>query len=123
MNRWRKSQGKWRGINVANRNFACGKLLCGMALLTNSGEVIYELLPVPRVIDLADAPKLIVPLRLVERRAIESAMILCLGNRRIAAAHLGISYANLRNKLRGYLAEDEQDEQDGRKAKSAVVGK
>ena len=75
-----------------------------MALLQKSGEVFYEIQRPHGLgsIDLEVCQKLIRPLREVEQEAIESAMILCLGNHQAAAFRLGICRNTLRKKLREY---------------------
>ena len=53
------------------------------------------------------APHLLVrPLLEVERRTIESASILCVGNLSLAAGRLGVSRTFLHNKLNQYRLED-----------------
>jgi DNA-binding NtrC family response regulator len=54
------------------------------------------------------APLLVRPLKTVERATIESAMILCQGDRELAANRLQIGRSTLWRKLRGYREEDEQ---------------
>lgn len=49
---------------------------------------------------------LITPLRLMERRAIESALILCEGNVNLAASCLGIDRHTLSRLSKQYIAED-----------------
>lgn len=51
-------------------------------------------------------PELVRPLAQVMREAVESALILCGGNRAQAARKLGISYQNLRAKVAEYRRED-----------------
>jgi len=52
------------------------------------------------------APLLIRPLHEVKRKAVESAMILCGGNIRLAAMRLGISQTGLRKMLAEYRKAD-----------------
>ena len=49
-----------------------------------------------------DCPQLVRPLAETERRAVESAIILCLGNLQLCARRLGISRTGLHNKLNQY---------------------
>src|SRR6266702_2647872 len=61
--------------------------------------------PVPKF-NLALAPNLIRPLKLMEKKHIESAMILCQGNLMLAAKRLEISRAKLYRKLADYEKAD-----------------
>jgi DNA-binding NtrC family response regulator len=51
-------------------------------------------------------PDLVRRLNVVEREAIESALILCAGDRDLAAASLGISRVTLFRKIKKYATED-----------------
>jgi DNA-binding NtrC family response regulator len=51
-------------------------------------------------------PDLVVPLAKVERDTIESALILCAGNVRMAAERLGIGKSTLNRKMAEWRAED-----------------
>jgi DNA-binding NtrC family response regulator len=64
---------------------------------------------------------LIRPLVEVEKAAIESAMILCLGNSGEAAARLGISRTGLRAKLNQILAQNDEPIRDRRKKAMAAA--
>lgn len=77
-------------------------------LLLNNGEIIGHIPPIEDACTpiVNDPVVLIVRLVAIERRAIESAMILCSGNRRLAAFKLGISQTCLRNKLNSYRVGD-----------------
>lgn len=54
-------------------------------------------------------PDLVLPLAVVERRAIESALILCLGKKDLAAHRLGITETALLLKLAEYIDEDAKE--------------
>lgn len=54
-------------------------------------------------------PDLVLPLALVERRAIETALVLCLGCRPLAAYQLGISVSTLNRKLIEYHNADNEE--------------
>ena len=67
-----------------------------MSLLTQAPEQLVERI----------APLMIRPLHEVKRKAVESAMILCGGNIRIAAMRLEISQTGLRKMLAEYRKAD-----------------
>lgn len=73
-----------------------------MPLIQQSGEV-YR--PPARI-----RPELVRPLGTVAREAIESALILCGGNRKLAARRLGISRETLQRKIAAYRLEDARGE-------------
>ena len=64
------------------------------------------LFPMPKF-NLAHAPRLIRPLKLMERKHIESAMILCQGNLMLAAKRLEVGRATLYRKLAKYKQVEE----------------
>jgi hypothetical protein len=73
-----------------------------MALLNYRGQIIERTRPVlalPR-------PELVRPLRTVEREAVESALILCEGNRRLTAKRLGVAYRTLLRWVEEFRNED-----------------
>lgn len=74
-------------------------------LALNRGEItdFAQISPVQMPKNLTS---LITPLRLVERRAIESALILCEGNVNLAASCLGIDRHTLSRLSKQYIAED-----------------
>jgi DNA-binding NtrC family response regulator len=72
-----------------------------MSLLMQNGA-LYQ---APKF-NLAHAPRLIRPLKLMERQHIESAMILCQGDLMMAARHLEIARSTLYRKLADYEKAD-----------------
>lgn len=94
-----------------------------MSLLQQDGSVVGGtrrpmpvLLPALAEVDL---PQLVRPLAEVERRAVESAIILCLGNLRLCAQRLGISRTCLHSKLNGYRVLDGETPLPDRRVASA----
>jgi DNA-binding NtrC family response regulator len=67
-----------------------------MSLLLQDGTVFQQVRP---------RPDLVVPLAQAEREAIESALILCAGNRTLAAHQLGISSRTLFVRMKKYRSE------------------
>jgi hypothetical protein len=67
-----------------------------MGLLLPSGKIRQTV---------AARPDLVRPMKVVIRETIESALILCEGNRRLAAKRLGLSYATVRNYVRKFKQE------------------
>jgi transcriptional regulator with PAS, ATPase and Fis domain len=74
-----------------------------MALLTHRGSVIqkHEVLVIVR-----ERPDLVRPLRAVERAHVESALILCGGNRQLTAKRLQVSLATVQRWVRKFREED-----------------
>jgi len=68
-----------------------------MSLLQNDGQLFRPVRPYP---------ELVRPLREVTREHIERALILCEGNRSLAANRLGISLVTLRRYVKRFLEEN-----------------
>ena len=77
-----------------------------MALLQQDGSLVTAPALRVAVARAVPRPELVKPLADVEREAVESAMILCGGNREQARRVLRISRAKLFRKLRTYRAQD-----------------
>lgn len=80
-------------------------------LLQPDGSVlsrVRKLAPERAVSGLADCDcyRLVRPLAEIERQAIESAIVLCVGNVKLAAQRLEISRGSLREKLNSYRVRD-----------------
>lgn len=70
----------------------------------------------------SDFIDLIKPMEVVEREAIESALILCKGNAKLAAEKLQISYGTIRNKMSAYKRLDTIEAKAKAIAKAASLG-
>jgi transcriptional regulator with PAS, ATPase and Fis domain len=75
-----------------------------MALLTAKGEIVRRELPMGIIV--RPRPDLVRPLRTVERETVESALILCEGNRGLAAKRLGIAYRTLMRWVEDFRQEN-----------------
>ena len=69
-------------------------------LLLNNGKIYIELMP---------RPELVKPLRQITREHVESALILCAGNRGLAAKRLGMSLRTLMRWVEQFRSEDAAD--------------
>lgn len=81
-------------------------------------RVFPELMLVPRLeprVEITIRPDLVRPLRVVEREAIESAMILCGGDTALASERLEIGRATLYRKLSQWRSEDFEVQGEKRK--------
>jgi DNA-binding NtrC family response regulator len=88
-----------------------------MPLLQQDGRVLFDLRrPAPVLLHDEDCALLVRPLAETERRAVESAIILCLGNLQLCAQRLGISRTGLRNKLNQYRILDGETPLSDRRA-------
>jgi DNA-binding NtrC family response regulator len=74
-----------------------------MSLLLQDGSVFQPVPPRPLALP---RPDLVKPLATVQREAIESALILCAGNRTLAAHQLGISSKTLFVRMKKYRSEE-----------------
>jgi transcriptional regulator of acetoin/glycerol metabolism len=74
-----------------------------MALLNSRGEVVRRELP---PLFARARPDLVRPLKQIEQEHIESAMILCAGDRNLAADRLRISRATLYRKVKRIRSEE-----------------
>ena len=93
-----------------------------MSLLQADGSVLdgarrLDPGPPPVVcLALGDCDRLIRPLAEIERRVVESAIILCAGNLALCAMRLGISRTGLRSKLNAYRIADGETQLPDRRA-------
>lgn len=85
-----------------------------MALLANDGTIVrrWPASPLPAIIDRTKLdrakprPDLVKPLKSAKRAHIESALILCGGDRSLAARQLGVSRGALQKWIAEFRAED-----------------
>jgi DNA-binding NtrC family response regulator len=97
-----------------------------MGLLQQDGTVVFQV-KLPTVVHETTVPTLerphdlIRPWAEVERKAIESAMILCAGNLTLASQKLGLSRTGLRQKLNGYRVQDGESPLPDRRIKAMAA--